>query len=92
MAKLALLVFWVVVLPASWAVAGGTPKLVNADKRGVAIKGYDPVAYFTEGRPVKGKSDYAYIWNDATWYFSSEENSDLFAANPERFAPQYGGY
>jgi YHS domain-containing protein len=59
---------------------------------GNAIRGYDPVAYFTESRPVKGNEKLAYKWNNASWYFSSQENLDLFKANPEKYAPQYGGY
>ncbi|MEO0820252.1 MAG: YHS domain-containing (seleno)protein [Pseudomonadota bacterium] len=59
---------------------------------GTAIDGTDPVAYFTESRPVEGSSDYTHDWNGATWRFSSAENRDLFAANPEKYAPQYGGY
>jgi len=65
---------------------------VNTTFFGVAIKGYDTVAYHTEGRAVKGKSQFSHKWNDAKWYFSSVGNRDLFAADPERFAPQYGGY
>ncbi len=58
----------------------------------VAIKGYDPVAYFTEKKPVEGDKKYAYSWMDASWYFSSDENRQLFISMPERYAPQYGGY
>lgn len=58
----------------------------------VAIKGYDPVAYFTQSSPVKGKSDFEYEWKGANWRFSSAENLDLFKADPEKYAPQYGGY
>ncbi|WP_112480083.1 YHS domain-containing (seleno)protein [Vibrio variabilis] len=65
---------------------------VYSDFFGKAIRGYDPVAYFTQGKPVKGDGDYTYEWNDATWYFSSKQNQDLFTANPDRYAPQYGGY
>ena len=57
-----------------------------------AIKGYDTVAYFTEGKPVKGDGKYSTEYNEATWLFSSQENLDLFLANPEKYAPQYGGY
>lgn len=57
-----------------------------------AIKGYDTVAYFTENKPVKGESKYSYEYNEATWLFSSQENRDLFKADPEKYAPQYGGY
>ncbi len=59
---------------------------------GVAVKGYDPVAYFTEGKPVKGNGKYEYEWMGAKWRFSSAENRDLFTKNPEKYAPQYGGY
>ena len=60
--------------------------------RGGAIRGYDPVAYFTDGRPVKGSPQFSHSWRGATWYFSKAENRDRFAAAPEKFAPQYGGY
>ena len=59
---------------------------------GVAIKGYDPVAYFTESRAIKGSSKYFYNWNEASWHFSTPENRDLFAANPEKYAPKHGGF
>ncbi|MEM9332204.1 MAG: YHS domain-containing (seleno)protein [Pseudomonadota bacterium] len=59
---------------------------------GTAIDGTDPVSYFTEGRPIEGSSDITFEWNGATWQFSSKENRDLFAANPSKYAPQYGGY
>lgn len=57
-----------------------------------AIRGYDPVAYFTESAPVRGDANISYNYRDATWYFASEENRDLFVDDPERYAPQYGGY
>ncbi|MDJ0811677.1 MAG: YHS domain-containing (seleno)protein [Desulfobacterales bacterium] len=60
--------------------------------RGVAIKGYDPVAFHTEGKPVKGSGDYELKWKDAKWRFASAENRDLFEADPEKYAPRYGGY
>lgn len=59
---------------------------------GTAINGYDPVAYFTEGKPIEGSSDHAYKWNDAEWHFASAENLERFKADPEKYAPQYGGY
>lgn len=59
---------------------------------GVAIKGYDTVAYHTDGRAQKGSSKYAYKWNDAKWYFASQAHKDLFIKDPERYAPRYGGY
>ena len=58
----------------------------------VAIKGYDPVAYFTDSKPVKGEKKYTHKWKEANWRFASINNRDLFAADPEKYAPQYGGY
>ena len=58
----------------------------------VAVSGYDPVAYFKAGKPVEGKSAYEYKWKGATWRFSSAENLSAFKADPEAYAPQYGGY
>ena len=59
---------------------------------GVAIDGYDPVAYFTENRPVKGSNEFSYTWNEARWYFSTPEHRDLFAANPEKYTPKRAGF
>ena len=58
----------------------------------LAIEGYDAVAYFTENRPVKGDKKYELEWEDAKWRFSSAENLTAFREDPERYAPQYGGY
>ncbi|HEU5293900.1 MAG TPA: YHS domain-containing (seleno)protein [Burkholderiaceae bacterium] len=57
-----------------------------------AINGYDTVAYFTVGKPVMGKDAFAHEWMGAKWKFASQANLDLFKANPEKYAPQYGGY
>lgn len=57
-----------------------------------AIRGYDPVAYFTESKPVKGNPDFSYVYKDATWLFSSAANRDAFMAAPDKYMPQYGGY
>lgn len=62
------------------------------DKKGHAIKGYDTVAYFIEKKPMKGNAEFQYIWNHGLWFFSSQTNLELFKANPEKYAPQYGGY
>jgi YHS domain-containing protein len=67
-------------------------KAVNVTSNNVAVKGYDTVAFFTENKPVEGKADFQHSWNGATWNFSSEANRDSFAKNPEKYAPQYGGY
>ncbi|MDA0268943.1 MAG: YHS domain-containing (seleno)protein [Cyanobacteria bacterium] len=59
---------------------------------GIALKGADPVAYFTDGTYVQGEAAYSHDWNGATWHFASAENRDQFASDPDQFAPQYGGY
>ena len=61
-------------------------------QRGIAIKGTDTVAYFTEGKAVKGDKKYSYQWGNTTWWFKNEQNRDLFAQNPEKYAPQFGGF
>lgn len=57
-----------------------------------AVSGYDVVAYFTQGKPVKGERKFSYKYKGATWRFSSKENLERFKANPTKYAPQYGGY
>ncbi len=57
-----------------------------------AVSGYDAVAYFEVGQPVKGSDEHAYEWMGATWRFSNAENLALFKGDPERYAPRYGGY
>ena len=64
---------------------------IRRSRSGVAIRGLDTVAFHTEQRAVKGKKEFSYKWNDATWYFKSAENRDLFAADPLLYAPQFGG-
>ena len=59
---------------------------------GVAIQGTDPVAYFTEGRPVEGSPEHAVDHDGTTWHFASAANAEAFRADPARYAPQYGGY
>ena len=61
-------------------------------KDGLAIRGYDPVAYSTEGRAVRGDEHWTLDWSGAHWRFASEENRARFAAAPERWAPQFGGF
>ena len=65
---------------------------VFATRGNLAIRGYDPVAYFTEGEAVKGRKEFTLGWQGADWRFANEENRDLFADAPEKYAPQYGGY
>ena len=72
------------------AIAGQGMIATGPDK--VAIKGYDTVAYFTEGRPTMGKSEFSYSWNDVEWHFASAANRDLFSKDPDKYAPQFGGF
>ena len=58
----------------------------------VAIKGYDPVAYFTMRKAVKGSDEHAQDWLGAEWHFANAEHRNLFASNPVKYAPQYGGH
>ena len=79
--------FGVTVAPAQ---AGGE---INASRLfGVAIEGTDPVAYFTQNMPLEGKREFSVDWKGATWRFASAANRDAFKGDPERYAPQYGGY
>lgn len=71
------------------ALAGENPVFSEG---GIAINGYDPVAYYTTGGPVEGSTDHMAEWNGSKWLFSNAENKSSFEENPEKFAPQYGGY
>jgi|SRR5687767_9570477 len=62
-----------------------------AQSPSVSLKGHDPVSYFTEGRPVKGSDRITYDFDEARYQFASPKNRELFAANPDRYAPQYSG-
>lgn len=68
------------------------PAVYTGIVRGIAIGGYDAVAYFTDGKPTAGKPEIVWMYDGATWRFSSEANRDAFMANPAKYAPQYGGY
>ena len=77
------------IYPLTWGLHGEVNKeLLTGD----AIHGYDPVAYFTENKAVKGNENIHYGYEDATWYFSSQENLELFKSDPGKYSPQFGGY
>lgn len=65
---------------------------LNVDSNGLAVQGYDVVAYFTQDKPVKGQSSFQYEHDGGTYYFSSGANRDVFASDPEKYVPAYGGY
>ncbi|NSY37997.1 YHS domain-containing (seleno)protein [Leisingera sp. ANG59] len=75
---------------ATSALAAGVE--INASSTGLAMQGYDPVAYFTDGAPTKGSYKITSIYNDATYRFASEEHKAAFEKNPEAYVPAYGGY
>lgn len=89
----ALGILMISVLAASTLVAQNNirDKHFNLEK-GVAIQGYDPVAYFTAGKPVEGKKELSQKYEGVTYYFSSAANKDLFAKDPSAYEPQYGGW
>lgn len=96
----ALLVLPIVGLVAASSVSAVTPVLAQAKQsristdiiKGVAVGGYDPVAYFTDKKPVPGKTDVTLEHEGVTWRFSTAANRDAFKADPAKYAPQYGGY
>jgi YHS domain-containing protein len=73
------------------ALADSPIAAVNTE-HGLAIKGYDPVSYFTTGKPTPGLAQFSTTYKGATYRFTSAENRDRFIAAPEKFVPQYGGY
>jgi len=85
----------VILLLGALFVFAATPVL--ADKTtyqsgGVAINGYDPVAYFVDNAPIKGDTALGYTWNGTKWQFANQKNLAAFKENPEKFAPKFGGY
>jgi YHS domain-containing protein len=82
---------WGLTVPALAQTDTATP-FYNSDNQGRAARGYDVVAYFTQSKPVMGRAEFAYDWGGATWWFSNAANRALFAATPENYAPQFGGF
>ena len=74
------------------AAPASAEEMVNKDPSNIAIRGYDPVGYFVEGRPIQGKAEFEHTWHDARWRFSTAAHRDMFASSPERYAPRYGGF
>lgn len=58
----------------------------------VVLKGHDPVAYFTEGKPVRGDPAVSYVWDEGRYHFANARHREMFAQNPDKYAPQFGGY
>lgn len=76
----------------AFAVVDDSTAAVNTDQQGVALHGYDAVAYFTAGAPAKGSASFTTIYDGARYYFASAENLKKFQANPSAYAPQFGGF
>jgi YHS domain-containing protein len=66
--------------------------LVNLNDKGLIIEGYDPVAYFTDNKAIKGHPQYNAIYNGAKYWFASSEHAELFKKDPTKYAPQYGAF
>ena len=81
----------VIMVPVALAMAQ-SKALLNLDKAGVAIQGYDPVAFFTDNKPVKGKPELVVRHNGAVYYFASREHREQFKADPAKYEPAFGGY
>jgi YHS domain-containing protein len=80
------------ILVPTFSAQARSPQIYTGILTSTAVGGYDPVAYFTDGKPVEGKKDITFSWKGATWRFVTEANRDAFKAKPEAYAPQYGGY
>lgn len=91
-----LYLLFAVLLAAGLVAGSAVPSIAEDQKKdqvyGVAIKGYDPVAYFTQDKAIKGKSSMFYVWNEAEWHFDNAGHRDLFAADPKKYAPRHSGF
>jgi YHS domain-containing protein len=82
----------VLLLVAAVSVTAQTKKLINVDKNGIALKGYDPVAFFTQNKPVIGTAEFESKYNGGRYLFASAEDKAAFDANPAKYEPQFGGF
>jgi enamine deaminase RidA (YjgF/YER057c/UK114 family) len=72
--------------------ATGLSPAARSEELKLSISGYDPVAYFTDGKPVQGKAEIEHLWHKLRWRFASSEHREMFAKDPDHYAPQYDGY
>lgn len=84
--------FLLCILASSFSLSAFAQKDYVYSERNRAIQGYDPVAYFVDSKPTKGKKNITYRWKDANWHFANEENREAYISNPNAYAPQFGGY
>ena len=87
----AALVLWAGFVPIQQSRAG-CAAAVSTDVEKLAIRGYDTVAYFTDGKPVQGSQQFESVWQGAHWRFANAEHRELFMSRPESYAPRFGGY
>jgi YHS domain-containing protein len=80
------------VAPAPTPARAAEPEIFTGLVPGTAVGGYDAVAYHTQAMPVQGSTEFTYQWKGAEWRFASRENLEAFRADPEAYAPQFGGY
>src|SRR5262245_33305876 len=78
-------------VPNGWHAFGEMRRRVSVDAENVAIQGYDTVAYFSDGKAIKGSPDFEFEWLGARWRFASAAHRDLFSKRPESYAPRFGG-
>lgn len=76
----------------TFAFVTGASAQQGASAHRVALKGYDPVSYFTDGKPEKGSDQFTFAFDDTTYWFKTSAHRDQFASDPERYAPQFDGY
>ena len=89
--RASIVAFFMSLLAPAWTNAKDPIDPVNTEN-GVALKGYDPVAYFTDGEPTRGKGLHTATWKGVTYRFASAEHKAQFETEPEKYLPQYGGY
>ena len=86
------LMFVTVGIGGALTVRGQTPDKGINQKNGVAVQGYDVVAYFTDSKAVPGQAQFSHTWNGVRWQFATAAHRDAFASEPQRYAPAFGGY
>lgn len=84
--------FWIALFSIFLLAAAANAGPINVDGNGVAIQGYDPVAYFTDGKPMQGTDEFTSKHEGAIYKFASADHKAMFDAEPAKFTPQYGGY
>jgi hypothetical protein len=84
------IIFTLSIMLISWGAYAQSSEIFSTTKG--AINGYDVVAFFKESKPIKGEDKLTFEWQKAVWHFATTENLEAFKANPEKYAPQYGGY